>query len=123
AGFIYDTASDSPVIIDVNTLLACKSKYNILKANDINDAGQISATAVVKSESYDAKGEPILDDSGNPVMIDVVRAVLLQPITGGEVEDCGDVEEKVERQGASFGGMVLFSLLAVFGLRRRTFKR
>ena len=123
AGFIYDTASDSPVIIDVNTLLECKSKYNILKANDINDAGQISATAIVKSASYDAKGEPILDDSGEPIMIDVVRAVLLEPIPGGEVEDCGDVEDKVERQGASFGGMVLFSLLAVFGLRRRSFKR
>ncbi|WP_057831860.1 DUF3466 family protein [Colwellia sp. TT2012] len=121
AGFIYDTASDSPVLIDVNTLLACNSKYNILKASDINDAGQISATAIVKSKSYDAKGVAILDDSGNPVMIDVARAVLLNPIAGGEVEDCGLFEDKVERQGASFGGMVLFSLLAVFGLRRRKF--
>lgn len=119
AGFIYDTASDSPMIIDVNTLLECKSKYNILKASDINDAGQISATAIVKSESYDAKGEPILDDSGNPVMRDVARAVLLNPIAGGEVDDCGLLDDKVERQGASVGGMVLFSLLAIFGLRRR----
>ena len=124
-GFIYDTrpAEADRKIIDVNTLLECNSPYNVLKANDINEKGQISATAVVKSESYDAKGEPILDDSGEPVMIDVVRAVLLEPIPGGEVIDCGDVEDKVERQGASFGGMVLFSLLAAFGLRRRTFKR
>jgi hypothetical protein len=123
AGFMFDTASDSPVIIDINTLIECNSKYNILKANDINNAGQISATAVVKSESYDSLGEPILDDSGNAVMVDVVRAVLLNPIPGGEVTDCGDVEEKVERQGASFSSIALFSLFAVFGLRRRKFKK
>lgn len=123
AAFMFDTASDSPVIIDINTLIECNSKYNILKASDINNAGQISATAIVKSESYDSLGEPVLDDSGNAVMVDVARAVLLNPIPGGEVTDCGDVEEKVERQGASISSIALFSLLAVLGLRRRKFKK
>ncbi|KGJ86526.1 DUF3466 family protein [Colwellia psychrerythraea] len=118
AGFIYDTSSDSPVMTNVNDLLACNSSYDILKASDINDAGQISAIAIMKAESFDAKGVAIVDDSGNPVMIDVARAVLLNPIAG-EVEDCGEVEEKVERQGASFSGFGLLSLMALFGLRRR----
>ncbi|GAW97602.1 MULTISPECIES: DUF3466 family protein [Colwellia] len=119
-GFIYDTASDSAVIIDVNTLLKCESDYYILKASDINDAGYISATAIVKVESYDAKGNAILDDSGDPVMIDVARAVLLEPIPDDGIT-CEAFEYKVERQGASFGSIGLLSLLAVFGLRRRKF--
>jgi hypothetical protein len=56
-------------------------------------------------------------------MVDVARAVLLNPIPGGEVTDCGDVEEKVERQGASISSIALLSLFAVFGLRRRKFKK
>ncbi len=121
AGFMYDTASDAPAIVNINDLLPCNSPYNILKANDINDAGQISATAIHKDESYDALGELILDESGNPVMIDVARAVLLRPVSGGEIEDCGEVEEKVERQGASVSSFVILSLLGLLGLRRRRF--
>jgi hypothetical protein len=114
AGFMYDTSSDSPVIIDLNTLLACDSKYNILKANDINNNGDISATAIVKEQSYDAKGIAIPGEE-----IDVVRAVLLTRIDGGEVDDCGLTEEKVERQGASFSGVALLVLFSLLGLRRR----
>jgi len=120
-GFMFDTSSDTPEMININNLLTCDSPYNILKARDINDAGQISATAVIKSESYDAKGDAILDDSGNPVLIDVVRAVLLKPIEGGTIDDCGETEEKVERQGASVGSVILLSLLSLLGLRRRRF--
>ena len=115
AGFMYDTSSDSPKIVDVNTLLTCTSPYNVLKVNDINDEGEMSATAIVKEQRYDAKGQPIEGEQ-----IDVVRAVLLKPIAG-EVEDCGAVEEKVERQGASFAGYTLLSLLSILGLRRRYF--
>jgi hypothetical protein len=122
-GFIYDVSSDTPKMIDLNTLLTCKSEYTILTAKDVNDAGQISATAVVKSESYDALGEAILDESGNPVLVDVVRAVVLQPVEGGEIDDCESTEEKVERQGASFGSVAIFSLLSLLGLRRRRFNR
>jgi len=123
AGFLYDTSNDSPVIIDVNTLLECNSEYNVLNASDINDEGLISATAVIKSDSYDAKGELILDESGNAVRIDVVRAVLLKPIAGGVIDDCAAVEEKVERQGASIGSIAILALFSLLGLRRRFFNR
>ncbi|HCM48877.1 MAG TPA: hypothetical protein DIS98_15750 [Colwellia sp.] len=123
AAFLFDTSSDSPVITDINTLLTCNSKYYIIKANDINDDGYISADAIVKSERKDAKGELILDESGNPKEIDVVRAVLLKPIVDGVVEDCDLVEGKVERQGASMSSIALFLLLSIFGIRRRKFQR
>lgn len=121
-GFIYDTSSDVPTMTDINTLLSCDSAFSIIKANDINDAGQISATAIVKSVAYDALGNPVMDDSGNPKMVDVVRAVMLEPIPANEnpvVDDCGVVEEKVERQGASLGWFGLLSLLTLIGLRER----
>ncbi|MCP4985741.1 MAG: DUF3466 family protein [Colwellia sp.] len=122
-GFMYELSSEIPKMVDLNTLLECQSDYTVITAKDINGAGQISATAVMKSESYDAKGEAILDENGDPVLIDVVRAVLLDPIADGEIEDCGFTEEKVERQGASFGSIAIFSLLSLLGLRRRQFNR
>ncbi len=122
-GFMYDLSSETPKMVDLNTLLECQSAYTVITAKDINGAGQISATAVMKSESYDAKGEAILDDNGDPVLIDVFRAVLLDPIADAEIEDCGLTEKKVERQGASFGSIAIFSLLSLLGLRRRQFNR
>lgn len=123
AGFMYDTSSDSPVMTDVNTLLECNSPYNVLKANDINDEGLITATAVVKSDSYDAKGELRLDASGNAIRVDVVRAVLLKPIADGVIDNCESVEEKVERQGASISSIAILALFSILGLRRRIFTR
>jgi hypothetical protein len=121
AAFIYDLSSDNPEIIDVNKLLSCDTPYDIITAKDINDAGQISATAIMQATSYDEKGEQILDENGNAVMIDVARAVLLNPIDG-EQDDCSDFEEKVERQGASSSVFVLLSLLGLTLFSRRKFR-
>ncbi|TYK66219.1 DUF3466 family protein [Colwellia echini] len=123
AGFMYDTSSNSPEMVDLNTLLECESAYNIFQAKDINDSGQISASAITQSPYFDALGEPVYDSSGNPIMIDVVRAVLLDPIPGGKVEDCSEYETKVERQGASFGGFLLLSLVSLLGFRRLKYKK
>jgi len=120
AAFVYDLSSDTPEVIDINKLLICESPYDIITAKDINDAGQISATAIMQATSYDEKGEQILDENGNAVMIDVARAVLLNPIAG-EQDDCGDFEEKVERQGASSSLFVLLSLLGLTLFSRRKF--
>ena len=77
----------------------------------------------MKSDSYDAKGELRLDESGNAVRVDVVRAVLLKPIVDGVIENCDSVEEKVERQGASISSIAILTLFGLLGLRRRVFKR
>ena len=62
----------------------------------------------------------MVDDKGEQLFEDVVRAVSLKPING-EVEDCSKVEEKVERQGAGFG-LSSLALLVFVGLRRRFVK-
>ncbi len=118
AAFIYDSEND--IFSNINDLTACDSPYTIIEARDINDEGVISATAIFKEDRFDAKGKLVVDENDNPVKEDVVRAVVLEPIADdGQV--CPEKEEdKVERQGASFGLFGLLSLLALISLRRRT---
>ncbi|WP_085299911.1 DUF3466 family protein [Cognaticolwellia mytili] len=114
-GFLYDTTAKT--FTDLNSFLACDSAYTVIEARDINDANEISATALVKVPRRDSKGELMLDEKGEQLTEDVVRAVTLKPIAG-EIEDCSTVEEKVERQGAGFGILSLMFLVVV-GIRRR----
>ncbi len=114
-GFLYDMTAKT--FTDLNDFLACDSAYTVIEARDINDANEISATALIKVPRRDSKGELMLDEKGEQLTEDVVRAVTLKPVDG-EIEDCSTVEEKVERQGAGFGITGLM-LLIVAGLRRR----
>lgn len=114
-GFIYDTISKT--FTDLNDFLTCETDYTIIEARAINDDDEISATALIRVPRRDSKGVLMLDDKGEQLFEDVVRAVTLEPIAG-EVEDCSAVEEKVERQGAGLGLSSIF-LLALVGLRRR----
>ncbi len=118
AAFIYDMNND--VFTDLNTLLSCNNIYNVVEARGINDQNIISATAIVKVNRHDAKGELMLDNNGDPMQEDVVRAITLQPIDG-EIEDCSKVEDKVERKGAGLGFGTLLTLF-IFGLRRKYLK-
>lgn len=113
-GFLYDMTAKT--FTDLNSFLACDSGYTVIEARDINDANEISATALIKVPRRDSKGNLMVDEKGEQLMEDVVRAVTLKP-TDGEIEDCSKVEEKIERQGAGFGltGLVL---LMFAGLRR-----
>jgi hypothetical protein len=114
-GFIYDTTSET--FTDLNDFLTCDSAYTIIEVRDINDLDEISATALVKVARRDSKGDLVLDAKGEQTFEDVLRAVSLKP-TDGEIEDCSEVVEKVERQGAGLGLTSLF-LLMFAGLRRR----
>jgi len=118
--FMYEIASKT--FTDLNAFLPCNSEYTIIEARDINDNNEISASALIKVPRRDSKGELMLDkETGEQLVEDVVRAVTLKPIAG-EVEDCSVVEEKVERQGASFGFAGLFTLL-ILGFRRSFLKK
>lgn len=122
AAFVYDI--NKKTFTDLNKQISCaeRSTYNIIEARGINDAGIISATAVVKVDRLDAKGQPMLDASGNPLREDVIRAISLEP-KADDGETCTAVEEgKVVRKGAAFGFAPLLALVSLFGLRRK-FKR
>jgi len=117
-GFIFDKNTDT--FTNLNDLLACESPYTIIEARHINDNDEISASAIIKQQRRDAKGELMVDESGEPITEDVIRAVTLKP-TNGEIEDCSEVEEKIEREGAGFG-LASLMLLSLVQLRRRFFK-
>ncbi len=97
-------------------------KYTIVEARDINDANEIAATALIETERRDATGAIMYDENEDALTEDVIRAVLLVPKDGGEIEECFEDDELVERQGASFG---LFGFFALFGLSftRRLFQK
>ncbi|MCW8866144.1 MAG: DUF3466 family protein [Colwellia sp.] len=121
AAFVYDMNDD--IFANLNELIPCnlRQTYNIIEARGINDAGVISATAVVKTDRRDAKGEIMLDSSGSPLKEDVVRAISLNPIPDDGEVCTAEEEGKVERQGASLGFGSTWLLLAILGLRRKFF--
>lgn len=117
-GFLYDI--NTSTLTNLNDFLACNQGYEIIEAKDINDLNEITATAVVKVESRNAKGEVELDDDGNIVYEDVLQAVKLTPIAG-EIVNCDAEEGKLtKRQGASFSWLLI--LLSGFISIVRRFK-
>lgn len=122
AAFIYDMNDD--LFTNLNETIACnlRQTYNIIEARGINDDGIISATAIVKADRRDAKGNIMLDDNGTPLTEDVVRAISLQPTPENGEVCTAEEEDKVVRQGASVSLAGILSVMALFGLRRRVFK-
>ncbi|KKO46552.1 hypothetical protein WG68_04375 [Arsukibacterium ikkense] len=117
-GFVYDISSDT--FRDLNSLLSCNSPYTVVDANAINNNGEILATVLQALPRLDAKGEPILDESGNVLMAEQARAVKLRPVANGEPANCNTEQDSYERKAGGFGGFGVL-LLAGFALwtRRR----
>ena len=116
-GFLYDNEAD--VFYGLRDLISCDSPYTIVQANSINDSDVIVATALYEGPARDSRGGIILDSTGSEVIVDLITAVKLEPIIGGEVEDCDAAADDVnrERQGGSVIGLLGFGL-ALLGWRR-----
>ena len=77
------------------------------------------ATALYQGPARDSAGEIRLDSAGNEILVDLVSAVKLVPVIGGEVENCETPEDEVnrDRQGASVSWMLAFGFIFL-GWRR-----
>jgi hypothetical protein len=96
------------------------NQYRIYNASDINDAGVISATAVMCKGGYDSTAHNALCGDGTEKIV----AVKLVPITGADSESIqkrGYESTATERQGAGFGFGAL-TLLSLFGFMRKRIK-
>ncbi|NLS12559.1 DUF3466 family protein [Vibrio sp. SM6] len=99
---------------------ADNNQFRIIEASDINDAGVISATAVMCEGGYDSTASNALCQEGRSNAEKVV-AVKLIPIQGATSENIvvRSVDNtRSERKGAGLGWLA-FGLLALLGLRRR----
>jgi uncharacterized membrane protein len=116
-GFLYDHQTQQ--FNGLRDLISCESPYTIVQANAINDNNEIAATALYQGPSKDSMGDVILDSSGSEIIIDRVVAVKLVPILGGEVENCGEASDEInrERQGASVSWLLAFGFV-LLGWRR-----
>lgn len=117
-GFIYDITADS--FTDLNTLIGCNSPYTVVDATDINNNGDILATALIMKERKDLLGEVVVDAQGNPLREELAVVVKLQPVANGEPEDCASEQTEYERKGgtAGFGWLTLGAAL-VWWRRRK----
>ena len=119
AAFVYNINNDT--LTNLNKAIPCalRLSYSIIEARDINDAGIISATATVKVDRRDSKGNILLNPDGSPLTEDVVKAITLEPIPDNGEVCSAEEESKVIRQGASVSVSTLLTVLALFGLRRK----
>ncbi|MFT6778750.1 MAG: hypothetical protein ACJAV1_002692 [Paraglaciecola sp.] len=115
-GFLYDNEAEQ--FNGIQDLISCDSPYTIVQANSINDKNEIVATALYKGPLRDSRGEIILDSAGNESIVDLVSAVKLEPIEGGEIENCEIADEiNKDRQAASVTWMLALGMV-LLGWRR-----
>lgn len=117
-GFLYDV--NDGTFQNLNDLLACDSPYTVVQANAINDAGQIAAVAVARRSQRDVQGNLLLQEDGTETIIDALVTIVLNPVPGGQIDDCSDQPDSntpvQERSGST--GLWSFLLLPLVFLRR-----
>jgi hypothetical protein len=117
SAFVYDINNDS--FTELNSLIACDANINIVSADDINDSGEIVASALVKRPARNINGAVFTEEEGGG-LVDTIIAIKLIP-TGNAPSDCAAIEDSSasERQGASVGFLTLIGLLLISVFRKR----
>lgn len=113
-GFMYDLNNTAAGLINLNDAVGCDSGYFIVSADAINEQGEILATALVENEFVDENG-------ANQTQV-LIRTLKLNPVAGGEINNCDAEGQIIERQGAATGLLGALSMLLIGGLitiRRR----
>lgn len=113
--FLYDVNDNT--FQNLNDLIACDSPYTLVQANDINDSGQISAVAIARRPQRDVQGNIILQDDGSETIVDMLVSVVLNPVPGGQADDCAPPPEEVQERSGSIGLWTVL-LLPLVWLRR-----
>lgn len=120
AAFLYDIETDN--FQNLNTLIACDSPFNLIEATDINDNNEIVVSATTKKPARDARGDIIIDESGNEVLVDTVVTLKLNP-TGQAPATCSDEDLGVEDRNGASTGLYMFGLLLLTCFFRKRIKK
>ena len=108
AGFIYNLNDPELGLIDLNDAIGCSADVYIVSAEAINENNQVLATAIVDQQYTDENGETQTEQ--------LAKTLILNPISGGEISNCSDTQDKVERQGGSMSPWSLLAMLLIGGL-------
>jgi len=123
--FMYEIHAEK--FTNINDLLPCYANngedrypYIVAEATGINENNEIIGSATKTVKKRDAKGDIVIDSTGQEEFESVVVAVKLVPIEG-DIEKCPtQAADTYERQGASFGFLSVL-LLPLVAFRRRFF--
>lgn len=106
-GFTYESAVEGARFVNLNDAVSCESGYFIVSADGINNNGEIVATGI--------RPEDVTTSEGETVSEQFAKTLILDP-TAGELNNCTQEENKIERQGANTGIFGLLSMLLIGGL-------
>jgi hypothetical protein len=118
AGFVYDIEADT--FLELNALISCERQLDLtlIEGVDINDSGDIVATAIAKRPSRNVRGEILKDANGDDLLVDTWITVKLSP-TGDAPAVCSEDESDVLVRNGASTGLLLFSMLFGAALFRR----
>ncbi|WP_417688995.1 DUF3466 family protein [Pseudidiomarina sp.] len=114
--FSYESSLEGARFVNLNDAIDCDSGYYLVSADGINNNGEVVATGI--------RAEEVTDDDGETVTEQFAKTLILDP-TSGELNNCSQEENRIERQGASTGLFGFVSMLLIGGLItvRRKFSR
>lgn len=115
-GFSYESMVEGASFVNLNDAVDCESGYYIVSADDINSNGEVVATGV--------RAEEVTLEDGSTTTEQFAKTLILDP-TSGELNNCTQDDNVIERQGASTGVFGFLSMLLIGGLItvRRKFSR